>query len=52
MQEEFCIKEEDVDEPLQLPRPLLVDVLPEGATFTATSYGQVVIPKLVRAIEQ
>ena len=32
--------------------PLVVDVLPEGATVTAASYGEVVIPKLVRAIEE
>ena len=32
--------------------PLVVDVLPEGATVTATSYGHVVIPKPVRAIEE
>ena len=31
--------------------PLVVDVLPEGVTVTATLYGQVVIPKLVRSIE-
>ena len=32
--------------------PLVVDFLPEVASVTAKSYGEVGIPKLVRAIEE